>query len=173
MLDFDIDKCLKVVKNKYDLILLAKARAHEIFGGSQTMVEKSVNEKSFFSALKEISGMHFSYDYLDEKAKKMIKNEIFGIYTEQINASVDKFDDSSIFAKSFLSGENSDGGEKIELEDLLGESNKNSEKYMDDSSAIKMIGSFENFDEENLSEFTDGLEIFENEDFKRNNEEND
>jgi DNA-directed RNA polymerase omega subunit len=167
MLDFDIDKCLKVVPNKYDLILLAKSRAYEILAGSQPLVPKGVNEKPFFSVLKEISNNCFTYNELNDKARRMIRNQIFGIFTEQIKPSVDQFDDSSIFAKSFSGNSSS---EKIELEDLLNETSGNSENY-ENNSNIKMIGSFENFDEESLSDFSDGLEIFENEDFRKSNNE--
>jgi DNA-directed RNA polymerase omega subunit len=159
MVNFDLDQCLKnVVRNKYEFILFAKARAYEIFDGSQSLVEKEMNEKPFFTSLKEISGMKFSYDDLNEKLNKLVKSEIFGIYADYSKSSVDQFDDSSIFAKSFLkSDENSK--EKIELNDLLDSSSNN---FQNDH-VIKMIGSFENIDEE-LSDFTDGLEIFENDD---------
>lgn len=164
MLGFNVDECLKIVKNKYNLILFARARANELLGGSQSLVEKNVNEKPFFTALKEISQKIFTYDDLDEKSKKLIKNEIFGIFVDQTKASVDQFNDSSIFAKSFLKTENS-LKEENEFSDLSKNSSNFMKGYSDDSN-IKMIGSFENIEQENLSDFTDGLEIFENENFE-------
>jgi DNA-directed RNA polymerase subunit omega len=168
MLGFNIDECLKIVKNKYNLILLARARASELLNGSQSFVEKNVNEKPFFTALKEISQKVFTYNDLDEKSKKLIKNEIFGIFVDQTKTSVDQFNDSSIFAKSFLKTEDSLKEKESEINDLSGNSSNNSVKGYFDDSNIKMIGSFENLDQENLSDFTDGLEIFENENFENN-----
>jgi DNA-directed RNA polymerase subunit omega len=168
-LGFDIDKCLKVVKNKYELILLAGARAKEIFNGSQAITKKESHEKSFITALKEISDLNFTYDELNEKSHKIIKQEVFGIQAEKIKKSVDEFDESSLFAKTFLqedllleSNNNIDINEFIE-NDKNDDKNKNHENSIEyeEMQSIKMIGgSFDDMDQENFKDFTDGMDLF-------------
>ena len=142
---------------------MAKARANEIYNGSQAMVEKYTHEKSFFTALREISENVYSYDELEEKSTKAIKNSIFGIYADHSKSSVDKFDESSIFAKNFLNNDSGESSEKIELDDLLQGSFCKEDSVIDENSEIAMIGGFENMNDEDFKGFTDGAEIFENE----------
>ncbi len=155
MANFDLDLCLKTVNNKYELVLLAKARAFEILSGSNPLVKKQLNEKPFFTALKEISSGSFTYDDLQNKIKANIKNEILGIEPGLIKKSVDKFNESSIFAKSF-----------IDEEDASSKKEDDNDKYDQDSymnNHLKMIGGFDDvINEENFEGFTNGLEIFGN-----------
>ena len=105
MVGFDLDSCLRFVNNKYELILLAKTRAMEILSGeSQPLVQKSLDEKSFFTALKEIEAGLLDYPAMSEKFMTSVKNEIVGILvnTESISdKEKNKFDEASIFAQIF------------------------------------------------------------------------
>lgn len=119
MVDFDLDDCLRIVPNKYELILLAKTRAIELFMGATPSVKKITNEKSHFTALKEIADGFYDYNSLNDKTLTSIKNSIFGISVNHVNEkySVDKFDETSLFAKNFdakFSSEEEDFGETIE-----------------------------------------------------------
>lgn len=158
MVNFDLDRCLKIVPNKYELILLAKARANEIFAGSQSCVEKYAHEKPFFTALKEISENIYSYDDLNDKTMRTLKNEMFGIYAENSRTSIDKFDESSIFAQSFLGIDKQDQ-EQIDFENIS--------SGQDESSFENVTDVYEDILDENLMDFSDGNEIFENDDFDK------
>ena len=103
MTNFDIDACLKVIPNRYELVLLAKTRTDEIISGSSIMTQKSPNEKNFVSALNEISNGLHDYYSLNEKTMTKIRNDISGV-SVQINkdkTSTDKFDEESLFAQIF------------------------------------------------------------------------
>lgn len=105
MVGFDLDSCLRFVNNKYELILLAKTRAIEILSGaSQPLIQKELDEKSFFTALKEIEGGLLDYSSMSEKFMTSVKNEIVGILvnTDSISDKEKKqFDETSIFAQIF------------------------------------------------------------------------
>ena len=102
MVNFDLDYCLSIVPNRYELILFAKTRATEIFMGSDSLVKKYPNEKPFFSALREISSGCYQISELQERTIIDMKNSMFGIYADNIKSLSDKFDDNSVFAKVFI-----------------------------------------------------------------------
>lgn len=113
MVDFDLDDCLRIVPNKYELILFAKTRAIELFMGATPSVKKFTNEKFHFTALKEVAEGFYDYNSLNEKTLTSIKNSIFGISVNHVNEkySVDRFDETSLFAKNFDEVVSEEGGE--------------------------------------------------------------
>jgi DNA-directed RNA polymerase omega subunit len=104
-LHFDLDNCLRFIPNKYELILLAKCRALDIHvGNSQPLIQKTPNEKSFFTALKEIDSGFHNYDNLNDQFMLSIKNEVAGVLVQTEDISInekDKFDENSLFAQIF------------------------------------------------------------------------
>lgn len=105
MIAFDLDNCLRYINNKYELVLLSKIRAMEMFSGDfEPLIKKYPSEKDFFTALREIAnGMH-SYENLNEKFMLNVKNEIVGVLInndEAFSRGKDSFTEDSLFAKIF------------------------------------------------------------------------
>ena len=100
---FDLDACLKVIPNRYELILLAKTRTDEILSGSSILTQKAPNEKNFVSALNEISSGLHDYYSLNEKTIAKIRNDICGVSVQihKDKSLADKFDEESLFAQIF------------------------------------------------------------------------
>lgn len=105
MVNFNLDDCLRFVNNKYELILLASARALEILNNdSQPLIQKGANEKSFFTALREIEHGLLDYSTLNNKFMTNIKNNMVGILVnsnDTMEKEKERFDETSIFAKIF------------------------------------------------------------------------
>jgi DNA-directed RNA polymerase omega subunit len=141
MTNFDLDKCLKIIPNKYELILLAKTRTDEIISGSSILTQKSANEKNFVSALNEISEGFHDYYSLNEKTMTKIRNEISGVSVQiqKDKNSNDKFDEDSLFAQIFQNFDQTKSTEStVGLNDFNIENNEIVEKDSDDSDVEKL-----------------------------------
>lgn len=137
MTNFDLDACLKIIPNKYELVLLAKTRTDEIVSGSSIMLQKSTNEKNFVTALREISDGFHDYYSLNEKTMTKIRNDISGVsvkINKEKDSTNDKFDEESLFAQIFQNFDNIKNDDSVsklddfvigEEESSTGESNEN------------------------------------------------
>ncbi|MDR1361817.1 MAG: DNA-directed RNA polymerase subunit omega [Holosporaceae bacterium] len=71
-----IEDCEEVVKNRFDLVILASQRARQIFAGAKITVEKR-DEKNPIIALREIADQTVSVDKLREKAMEKFRTFVF------------------------------------------------------------------------------------------------
>jgi DNA-directed RNA polymerase omega subunit len=122
MLAFDLDNCLRYISNKYELVLLSKVRAMEMFSGDfEPLIKKYHCEKDFFTALREIAdGLH-SYEVLNEKFMLGIKNEIVGVLVnndEAFSKGKDSFTEDSLFARIFEDMRSSSDGAPISQDNI-------------------------------------------------------
>ena len=151
-LHFDLDNCLRFIPNKYELILLAKGRAIDIHtGNSQPLIQKTPNEKSFFTALKEIdSGLH-NYDNLNDQFMLSIKNEVAGVLVQTEDISInekDRFDENSLFAQIFQNI----GAEESSADDVFDNLLESSEDILslDDAEEEVFVDSKESLDDDEI-----------------------
>ena len=62
-----VEDCEKVVKNRFELIILAAQRARQIFAGDKVTIDQKKDEKKPVIALREIAENSVSIDQLRER----------------------------------------------------------------------------------------------------------
>jgi DNA-directed RNA polymerase subunit omega len=62
-----IEDCEKIVKNRFELVILAAQRARQIFAGDAVTIEERKDEKKSVISLREIAASTVSVEKLKEK----------------------------------------------------------------------------------------------------------
>ena len=75
MLTNVVEKCLKVVNNKYELVLLAFYRTKKLCQGGKSVVSDAVNKKTIVS-LEEIASGNLNVDDIRSDIKVDLKNSL-------------------------------------------------------------------------------------------------
>lgn len=66
-----VEDCLKNVKNRFELVLIASKRARQIMRGKQPRVELD-NDKATVIALREIAAGHTDFDHLEQNEQEHV-----------------------------------------------------------------------------------------------------
>ncbi len=70
-----VEDCEKVIKNRFELVILASQRAREIFAGDDVTVDDKKDEKKHFIALREIASNTLSTEKLRDKVVDRFRSQ--------------------------------------------------------------------------------------------------
>jgi DNA-directed RNA polymerase subunit omega len=76
MTDFSIEKCLSVIPNRFELVLVAIQRARELTNGATSLHEAEKGDKNTVIALSEISDRLLNVEDTQAEFRKGIKNQV-------------------------------------------------------------------------------------------------
>ena len=67
-----VEDCLKVVDNRFELVMMAAKRARQLAGGVDAQLDNDANDKPTVLALREIAARRIDNEYIDavEKAER-------------------------------------------------------------------------------------------------------
>lgn len=77
-----VEDCLKVVPNRFDLVLTATKRARQISHGAETMVDES-NDKPTVIALREVAARKIDQEKVELIQAEIEAAEVFDIPEEE------------------------------------------------------------------------------------------
>jgi DNA-directed RNA polymerase subunit omega len=77
-----VEDCLKVVPNRFDLVLTATKRARQIAHGAETMVDES-NDKPTVIALREVAARKIDQEKVELIQAEIEAAEVFDIPEEE------------------------------------------------------------------------------------------